>query len=221
VANETTVIGSKAWQYHFIGFLKTLQATKRLRHPVGMTVADTEVNNAALFASAAQWISPGTEGGYQDDPPAAEGKKVILSDTDHLWGVGGDADWVWKSFLRGLNPIYMDPLFEEAKHEAVRKAMGQTWRLAAKMNLAQMTPQPDLCSTGYCLAAPGKEYLIYQLGKGAFTVTLTAGAYEAEWLDPQADLLWPKQRIESSGGQETFTPPTKGQAVLHLKRTGP
>jgi hypothetical protein len=221
VANETTVIGSKAWQYHFIRFLNKLQAEKRLRHPVGMTVADTEVNNAALFASAAQWISPGTQGGYQDDPPAAEGKKVILSDTDHLWGVGGDADWVWKSFLRGLNPIYMDPLFEEAKHEAVRKAMGQTWRLAAKMNLAQMTPHPDLCSTGYCLAAPGKEYLIYQLGKGAFTVTLTAGAYEAEWLDPQADLLWPKQRIESSGGQETFTPPTKGQAVLHLKRTGP
>ena len=220
VANETSVVGSKAWQYHFIGFLKKLQAQKRLRHPVGMTVADTEVDNAALFASDAEWISPGEtrQASYMADPPAAEGKKVILTDTDHLWGVGGDADWVWKSFLRGHNPIYMDPLFEEAKHEAVRQAMGRTWRLAARMNLTRMTPRPELSSTRYCLAAPGQEYLIYQPGAGTFTVELSAGAYKAQWFDPQADVLLPKQRIHSPGGRETFAPPIRGQAVLHLKR---
>lgn len=36
-------------------------------------------------------------------------RKVILVDTDHLWGVGGSPAWVWKSFLRGHNPIFMDP----------------------------------------------------------------------------------------------------------------
>jgi hypothetical protein len=34
---------------------------------------------------------------------------VILSDTDHLWCIGGNHSWVWKSFLRGLHPIFMDP----------------------------------------------------------------------------------------------------------------
>ena len=70
----------------------------------------------------AEWISPGEEKGvsYRDDPPATDGRKMILTDKDHLWGVGGDAGWVWKSFLRGMNPIYMNPFFEEAKHEAVR-----------------------------------------------------------------------------------------------------
>ena len=62
-----------------------------------------------LFDSPADWISPNPEGGYRDDPPAADGRKVIVSDTDHLWGIGGNAAWVWKSFLRGLNPIFMDP----------------------------------------------------------------------------------------------------------------
>jgi hypothetical protein len=217
VANETTVIGSKAWQYHFIGFLNKLQATKRLRHPVGMTVADTEVNNAALFASEAQWISPGTEGGYKDDPPAADGRKVILSDTDHLWGVGGDADWVWKSFLRGLNPIYMDPLFEDAKHESVREAMGQTWRLAARMNLAQMTPRPDLSSTGYCLASPGKEYLVYLPKGGTVTVDLTAatGELAAEWLDPAKNKTVAAGTI-GVGDRRKFQAPFSGAAVLYL-----
>ncbi|MBW3624186.1 MAG: DUF4038 domain-containing protein [Armatimonadetes bacterium] len=220
IANETTVLGSKEWQYHFIRFIKEAQAKKRMRHPVGMTVADTEVNNAALFASDAEWISPGTEGGYQDDPPAADGRKVIVSDTDHLWGVGGDADWVWKSFLRGLNPIYMDPMFEEAKHEAVRKAMGHTWRIAMKLNLAAMTPQPDLSSTRYCLADPGKAYLIYQPGKEPFSVRLPEGTYEAEWFDPEAEVTRMGERIKSAGGKETMTPPFAGRAVLSLKRAG-
>ena len=46
---------------------------------------------------------------YRHNPPTADGRKVILTDTDHLWGIGGDVPWVWKSFLRGLNPLFMDP----------------------------------------------------------------------------------------------------------------
>jgi hypothetical protein len=64
-----------------------------------------------LLRSTADWISPSGNGGedYQGNPPAADGSKVIIVDTDHLWGVGGDRTWVWKTFARGLNPIYMDP----------------------------------------------------------------------------------------------------------------
>ncbi|UCC17485.1 MAG: aldo/keto reductase, partial [Dehalococcoidales bacterium] len=54
-------------------------------------------------------ISRALEGGYRDNPPFADGKKVILSDTDHLWGIGGDVAWAWKTFLRGMNPLFMDP----------------------------------------------------------------------------------------------------------------
>ena len=33
---------------------------------------------------------------------------MIVSDTHDLWGLGGSTSWVWKSFTRGLNPIFMD-----------------------------------------------------------------------------------------------------------------
>ncbi|MHC4400345.1 MAG: DUF6298 domain-containing protein [Planctomycetota bacterium] len=100
---------STAWQYHVIKYVKRYEKTKPKQHPAGMTFQYKGGSNRALFDSPADWISPNHEGGYRDNPPAADGKKVILSDTDHLWGIGGNQAWVWKSFLRGMNPIFMDP----------------------------------------------------------------------------------------------------------------
>jgi hypothetical protein len=57
-----------------------------------------------LVKSPADWISPNPDHfDYKNDPPASDGAKVIILDTDHLWGVGGNVPWVWKSFLRGQN----------------------------------------------------------------------------------------------------------------------
>ena len=73
-----------------------------------------------------------------------DGRKIVIADTDHLWGVGGDRSWVWKSFLRGLNPIFMDP-FDDPRwkssrrnFESCRRAMGHTMAYANRMNLANM-----------------------------------------------------------------------------------
>jgi len=60
--------------------------------------------------------------------------------------------------------------------DAARRAMGITRRCAERMNLAASTPRPELASTGYCLANPGKEYLIYLPDGGEpFTVPLVDG----------------------------------------------
>ena len=109
ISNESNQgVAETNWQYHMIDFIHAYEAGKAKQHPVGMTVAYPNGNNADLFASSAEWISPNAEGGYQDNPPVATGSKVIIVDTDHLWGVGGDRQWVWKSFTRGHNILYMD-----------------------------------------------------------------------------------------------------------------
>jgi hypothetical protein len=78
------------------------------QHPVGMTGYNS-IPHDDLLKSRADWISPSHSGGnYRNNPPAADGRKVILIDTDHLWGEGGNPDWVWKSFTRGLHPIWME-----------------------------------------------------------------------------------------------------------------
>ncbi len=152
---------SRDWQYHIINLIRDYEARQ---HPVGMTAMDPSTN-APLFDSPAAWVSPLAEGGYMDKPSAATGAKVVLSDTDPLWGVGGDRAWVWKTFMRGLNPIYMDDLGPDSemvkKKDDARRAMGDTLAYAARVNMANLVPREDLASSTYCLADPGAEYLVY------------------------------------------------------------
>ena len=86
-------------------------------------------------------------------------------------------------------------------------------------NLAAMKPENQLSQTGYCLAARGSEYLVFQHNKGEFTVDLqaAAGRFSAEWFDVNRDRIVPAKPVEG-GASRTFTTPFPGPAVLHLFR---
>lgn len=154
---------------------------------------------------------------YKLDPPAIDGSKVVLLDTDHLWGIGGDRVWVWKSFIRGYNPIYMDNLDSEATRKGARRAMGHTLTYANRMNLKDMSLRSDLVSTTYCLANPGSEYLIYQPESNtSFSVNLVAGTYRYEWFNPSSGTIFSTGSLDVAGGNQTFTVPFSGDAVLYI-----
>lgn len=210
---------STSWQYEMINHIKSYEANKPNKHPVGMTGYIT-IPHADLLNSPADWISPSLSGGdYTSNPPAADGSKVIVIDTDHVW-CGDDLIWVWKSFTRGLNPIFVDNLRlgsgDRPNSESIRKAMGYTLTYADKMNLVAMTPNNSLSSTSYCLANPGSEYLAYQPGSGSFSVNLQAGTYNYEWFNPSSGSIAFTGTITASGGNLSFTPPFIGDAVLYL-----
>jgi hypothetical protein len=221
ISNESRAYSTN-WQYEMIKFIKLYEAGKPKQHPVGMTFQYWDGDNASLFNSPADWISPANREGadYKGDPPAATGAKVVISDTDHLWGEGGDRVWVWKSFLRGLNTIFMDggittfPATSDWRDSA-RDAMGNTLSYANRVNLAWITPQGDLSSTGYCLANAGVEYLVYQPGSGGFTVNVAAGNYSLEWFNPSTGVASTGGSV-SGGATQTFVPPFSGDAVLYL-----
>ena len=76
-------------------------------------VDDLSKANEPLWNSPADWISPGFDDTFDQsrwliDPPANNGSKVVLLDTDHFSPFSSTAVWVWKSFLRGHNPILYD-----------------------------------------------------------------------------------------------------------------
>ena len=137
-----------------INFIKQCEVNLPNQHPVGMTFCYPGGDNDALFNSPADWISPSNR--TPESPLTADGRKVMLWDSDHLPYLRRDRAWVWKSFTRGLNPIFMDPV-EMPQWESVRQAMGMTLAYANRMDLAGMTPRGELTSTGYCLAKPGAE----------------------------------------------------------------
>jgi hypothetical protein len=223
ISNESHS-GSREWQYHMIQYVQSYEARRPCQHPVGMTVAWPDGSNAALLTSAADWISPNATGGYKENPLAADGRKVILNDTDHLWGLGGNPAWVWKSFLRGLHPIFMDPYQDvrfggtyDPSWDGIRQAMGHTRTYANKMPLAAMTPQKSIASTQYCLANPGSAYLIYQpFSKKSFTVKLQAGTYDYEWFNPHAGTIVSTGTITARGRRTSFRAPFNGDAILYL-----
>ena len=228
ITNETAIF-SKDWQYHMVKYIKSYEANKPKRHPVGMTAFDSgrAGSMAALWASPADWISPqndGTSDDYMGNPPPANGRKVVISDTDHLWGVGGGRTWAWKSFTRGFHTIYMDPIRKpdgtvEPLWKEARKAMGLTLSLAKRMNLAKMVPRNDLASTLYCLANPGTECLAYLPKGGEVTVDLTAtrGPFAVEWMHPVDGTITPGQTA-LGGDKYAFEAPFSGDAVLYIRR---
>jgi hypothetical protein len=216
--------GQKDWDWWVIKTIRDHEQTKPKQHPVGLTGHGAERIDDML-ASSADWISPGGNDGYGEDPPAWTRQKVSLLDSDHIWGMGGNVAWVWKAFTRGHNPIFMDQyqgvVFDDpSRHELweeVRRAMGQTYRMTKFMNLAAMSPHDELASTKYCLANPGQEYLVYLPDRGEVTVDLTVAIrpLSVEWFNPHSDEVISGGIIEG-GGKRTFSPPFEGDAVLYL-----
>lgn len=216
--------GSTEWQYHMIRFIKQQEAGKLKQHPVGMTFQYKGGTNAILNESPADWISPNPGDGkenYRVNPCATCSPKVVVSDTDHLWGhTGGDNIWVWKSFTRGLNVLLMEELLPSPTwQDSARAAMGQVRRMGERVNLSRMKPEGQLSATGYCLADRGREYVVFQHDKGEFTLDLkdAPGRFHAEWLDVNAARFIPSRTVEG-GTARTFTTPFPGPAVLYLKR---
>jgi hypothetical protein len=245
----TPIGDSTEWQYWVIDFVKGYEQQQGYdRHPIGMTmqypVPDQSKVNDPLFNSPADWISPGFDdelmtGRWRMDPPPADGRKVVISDTDHYAAGAGDALWAWKSFLRGHHPVLYDfglldlvrppapvpGVPSSAGYEPARNAMGDTRRFADRINLLAMTPRGALASTGYALANLGEEYLVRQPSETAdpFSVTLAAGAYTVEWFSVAGRETKGNGVVTvSSDGSNSFTPPfaPAGPAVLYLKRVG-
>lgn len=225
ISNESHS-GSQAWQYHMINFIQDYEATLPQQHPVGMTVTWPSGSNSELFASPADWISPN---GDINNPDTADGSKVILLDSDHLCGVCGDRQWVWKSFTQGHNPIFMDGYdgagygvggdgfdFADPTWVSLRQNLGFAREYANRLDLASMEPQPGLASSGYALASD-TAFLVYDPSGGSVRVDLTAvsGTLDVEWLNPATGELYTGATV-SGGAQRNLVAPFSGDAVLYL-----
>jgi len=217
VANESGAF-SIPWQYRMIDYVKRYERSRRFRaHPVGMSYVHGD-SGVALDRSRADWIAP-ADYRYAADPPSAGARKVTFTDTDHIFGRRPDASFPWRTFTRGYNPILMDEFTDEPRVEAIRRAMGATRRYARRIDLVHMAPRGDVCSTGFCLVRPGREYLVYQPGSGSFSVNLSPAVgrrFVLEWAHPGSG--GGKRAPDVRGAAAaTLTPPFDGPAVAYLR----
>jgi len=184
---------------------------------------------------------------FVNNPPIPDerlGVPIIL-DNDHLgnhflrFTALDQRRWTWKSFTRGNHPVHMDcydvfwdgaeptsdhPVSGVATnphYDPQRKSLGDLQVFARKMDLAALKPTDDagICSTTFCLASAGKEYLAYQPDTNAgIVLKLPAGSYDIELFDTTTG-KGKKAKLKWDGGKKTFPKPShaKEDWVLYIK----
>ena len=221
------------WQYEMIEFIKRYEKTKPKQHLILMSAGgrtrkggwkqmgrDAVVNGPSdCFAVAGSWQS----GRYRKkDPPVNNSGKPGIVDMDHVAPGSNDGGFVWSAFTRGYHFNLYDKPFESPEAEGpewqcVRFNVGQTVEYAKKMDLKNVSPRDDLASTGFCLAKPGYQYVVYQPGGAPFTASGLRGgtSYCYEWYNTEQHKVVSSGRVRPSGSKESFTPANKG-FVLYL-----
>jgi hypothetical protein len=239
---------STDWQYMLIRYIKDFEAGLKKQHPVGMTTQHGEslMDNANLLNSEADWISPSSNAyeNFAFDPPVPMSGKVSILDSDHITPGSSNVDvaWVWKSFTRGHNPIFIEPIIapdsEATKDKrwkdaaAIRRNMGYTLAYANRLDFAAMTPHEELCSSRYCLVNPGHEYVVFVpllagevpanhssnpfAGEVAVDLTTITGTVRVEWLNTNSGDIITGTTV-MAGSMRTFHSPFKADSVLYLQ----
>jgi hypothetical protein len=231
VGNELDAsVACSAWQEAVLAVVREEERARGHRqHPCLRTVAwPSPPSLEELYASTAEAISPNCPArhgiGLDDlchDPPPTDGRRVVLLDTDHLWGVGGDADWVWRAVLRGYNPLFMDPWEGDFVVSGpygidARSAMGVAARLSDRIDLAGMRARPELVSSRYAMVDEGLTRLVAYLpwdGPSTLDLGAASGALAATWLHPVSGLTQPGPRL-AGGTRHLLASPFHGPAVL-------
>jgi hypothetical protein len=57
------------------------------------------------------------------------------------------------------------------------------WDFFETVPFYRMKPRPDLVDNGYCLAEPGRQYLVYLESPGTVNVRTQGGPYRVQWID--------------------------------------
>jgi hypothetical protein len=227
--------GNLDWDRFVMNTIKEYETTKGTSHPIGLTGHGAE-NLESVINSPADWISPGSNDApgmknVINDPPLWNGKQISVLDTDHIWGHGIDYRWVWRSFLRGHNVLFMDPwdplpgyfkpsinIPDLPEYILGRKAMKNTALFAERIDLSRMKPVSNLMQDCFCLADEGKQYLIYsEANKFDLDLSAIQGTFSVEWMHPTEGFIIKEKNIEG-GKKQTLRSPLAADGVLYLKK---
>jgi len=250
IVSEEAPANSTWWNNHQIAHVRMYESKKPRQHPVGYA-ALIRAPDTILYNSDADWVAPEVrispaKSCGTGHPPC----KVNVNDSDHsYWEMWKDTpqvnrNYAWKNFMNGNQVLFMDPYLvyyprqnrnlcvspanaicsgPDKRYDNFRDNLGYILRYSRKLNLANVTPQGSLSSTGYCLAqtpSVGAEYLVYVPSGGSFTVNLSAMSgsttLSVEWFNPSTGIAIAGAPVPAGSSSQSFSPSFGGDAVLYL-----
>jgi len=93
----------------------------------------------------------------------------------------------------------------------------EVWDFFETVPFHRMKPRQDLVDNGYCLAEPGREYLVYLERPGSVSVQIDAGLYDAEWINAQ-DTRDVRDGVIVKSREPLASPQDGDDWLLHLTR---
>jgi hypothetical protein len=178
-------------------------------------------------------------------PGAAEWEYEMVRTVIHEDRVQAAQEAPYVTETRGGSPVWSSGLaapdtrrrFSDFDWDGIREAMGYARAVAERVELGALRPMDELASTGYCLAAPGKEYRIYLPAGGGWLgriagrvlgsssgerieIDLSAapGPLEAEWIDVARGVVVASAPV-AGGRRLALRAPFAGDALLHLRES--
>lgn len=249
IVSEEAPANSVWWNNHLIALVHSYEGGKPFQHPVGYAVRQGG-DDASIINSDADWIAPAARISPTCSCGTGHPRcKVTINDSDHSYfGMWNDSprvnrNFFWINFTQGSQTLFMDPYVvyyprenrnlplspvidgigsgPDPRWENVRDTMGYIRGYAERMNLANMTPQGELSTTGHVLASNGAadpEYLVYAASGGEFSVSLrnSKDHFALEWMNPATGSRTAGSDV-SGGATRTFVPPFSGDAVLYIR----
>jgi hypothetical protein len=248
IVSEEAPRDSTWWNSHLIALTRSYEAGKPVQHPIGYGVLEDN-KDATIVNSDADWIAPAVRISPTSSCGSGHPRcKVNINDSDHsyfgMWNDSPQANrnYFWTNFTNGNQTLFMDPYVvyyprekrnlcpspkngissrPDPRWDDVRATMGAIRDYADRVNLARMTPQGALASTGHALASSepaSAEILVYAPSGGKFTVNLSNhnGPFAVEWMN-SATGIKSAGALVKGGATRTFTPPFDGDGVLYLR----
>ncbi|MGQ0621126.1 MAG: Calx-beta domain-containing protein [Panacagrimonas sp.] len=103
----------------------------------------------------------------------------------------------------------------DQKVQSRHDIMKRIWDFFEALPFQRMNPMPGLVNNGYCLAQPGREYLVYLTQPGTVDVRVTGGPYQATWINA-ANTQDRRNAGSTADGRGLTTPSGGADWLLHL-----
>jgi len=101
------------------------------------------------------------------------------------------------------------------RDQRVHDAVKSVWDFFGTLPFYEMSPAPGVADNGFCLARPGRRYLVYLPSGGSVNVSVSEGSYKVIWIDAHN----PSHRYDAGATTDgsNLAPPADGDDwLVHL-----
>mgnify|MGYP005844295599 CR=1 FL=1 len=146
-------------------------------------------------------------GGYSDDDVRRNAWVIHMSAAALVFA---DNDGDSSSGFTGT----MEPGRQRQRHHDILR---NVWDFFETVPFYHMKPRQDLTDAGYCLADPGRRYLVYLPEGGTVNVAVEHGPFRAEWINAR-NTAERRTAADTKDGRGLKAPEDGGDWLLYLTR---